>query len=524
MAPASLHRLPIEVLHMILGYLRFHCSGGRLPEPPDAYFCGDQQEPDQPAWYSLKLQPLVSLCLVSRRLCKVAQGFLYHDFMLGYGDSWRSELYTWDGRLTSFMRTVAHRRDLAAHVKRIYIHPYLLECFDEEKALDEHEAASEWPGSEWPGPGCPSTPMLHRAHPRQRISEDEARSALREVAHALKIRSLKQLSARDLVTVLILELPNLEHCSLQVGLYKEDVAPSRALQAAGISHLPIKTIDVSLRASSLEAHHHSLFYLDQRVGALLDVSQCLETLNLHMCYGSSTGLFPTLPNLKNLRLSFSRFSERNLRGLLSSCRSLRTFLYEATYAPYNPDVDLFRGYDHFQLSDAVKYLSLHRETLESVHLDLRKRGLTFSPPVPRAIFSLKKFTVLKDLFLNLDEFHTRFMAADPLGDQELLVQILPSSIVSLNLAGSITEELPRLEESLFGLAHAVSHGQFPKLKQVRWDEKEKLNDELGVRSMFATAGVNFDYNRWPMSMTTLGDGDWSPQPNYYNIFSEDPDL
>lgn len=513
MAPASLHRLPTEVLHLILGHLRFPAEG--YSEPPDAYFCGDQQEPDQPSWYSLKLQPLVSLCLVSRRLRSIAQPILYHSFMLGYGDSWRSNFYTWDGRLASFMRTVAQRRDLAALVRRIYIHPFLLESFGEERII---QADCIWG----------SVHRVGRAYPRQFFSENEAQAVLRVVADALKIEELQQLSARDLVTVLLLELPNLEHCSLQVGPYKEEAVPSAGIRAAGISHLPIKTIDVSLRAFDLEASRGCLFYIDQRVGALLDVSQRLETLNLHMCYGSSTGLFPTLPNLKNLRLTFSRLSERNLQGLLSSCRSLRTFLYEATYAPYNPDVDMFRGYDHFQLPNALKYLSSHCESLELLHLDLRKRGLTFSPPEPRASFSLKKFTALKDLFLNLDEFHSRFMAADPSGDRELLVQILPSSIVSLNLAGIITEELPRLEESLFGLAHAVLQGQFAELKEVRWDEKEKLNDELGVRSLFATAGVSFDYNRWSMSKTPFGDGGGSPsKPTYYNWISEaeeEPEL
>ncbi|KAL5362316.1 hypothetical protein BJX96DRAFT_100120 [Aspergillus floccosus] len=514
MAPASLHRLPIEVLHIILGHLGFHCSGERPPEPPDAYFCGEQQRSDQPSWYSLKLQPLVSLCLVSRRLRNIAQHILYHEFMLGYGDSWRSELYTWDGRLTSFMRTVAQRRDLAALVRRIYIHPYLLESFGEERIIEEH---------------CGNAPiwLVARAHPRQFIGENEAQAALREVAHALKIEELQQLSARDLVTVLLLELPNLEHCSLQVGPYKEEIVRSAALRAARISHLPLKIMDVSLRASELEVFHGSLFHIDKRVDALIGVSTRLETLNLHMCYGFSKGPCPPLPNLKNLRLTFSRLSERDLKELLSSCRGLHSFFYEATDAPCDPNTEPLRGHNHFRLSHAVKYLSHHCETLRLLHLDLRKRGLTSYTPEPRANSRLKKFTALEHLFLNLDEFHTHFMAAETSGDRELLVELLPPSIVSLDLAGHITEELPRLKESLWGLAHAVSCGQFPELKQVRWDESEKLNDELGVRGIFTTAGVSFDYDSWPMSMSTLGDRQSSPHPNYMNPWppiEDDPDL
>jgi hypothetical protein len=412
------------------------------------------------------------------------------------------------------MRTVAYRRDLAALVRRIYIHPYLLDYSGEKKIVDK------------PCGNAPPWPVARRG-PRRFISENEAQAALREVADALKIEELLQLSARDLVTVLLLELPNLEHCSFQVGLYLGEIVTPAGLRAAQISHLPLKIMDVSLRASEEEAFHGSLFHIDQRVGALLDVTPCLETLNLHMCYGSFTGSFPTLPNLKSLCLTFSRLSERNLHGFLSSCRGLRTFSYEAIYAPYSPNDNPFRGHDHFRLSDAVRYLSLHSDTLEFLHLDLRKRGLTFYPPEPRAVLSLKKFTVLKHLFLNMDEFHSQFMAADPSGDPELLVQILPSSIASLHLAGHITEELPRLEKSLFGLAHAVSLGQFPRLQEVLWDENEKLNDEAGVRGVFTNAGVSFDYHSWPMSISTLGERQRSPHPNYIDPWppiEDDPHI
>lgn len=47
---------------------------------------------------------------------------------------WRSTLYTWDGWLTPIMRTAAPRQDLAALVKRVYIHSYLLEFVGVEEA------------------------------------------------------------------------------------------------------------------------------------------------------------------------------------------------------------------------------------------------------------------------------------------------------------------------------------------------------------------------------------------------------
>ncbi|KAB8211949.1 hypothetical protein BDV34DRAFT_62485 [Aspergillus parasiticus] len=511
MTLGALDCLPREIFDLVLGYLASRKHG---PEPPDAYFRahGDSQESDQPSWYSLKLQTLASLCLVCRHLCRAVQPILYQEFMLGYGDSWRSDLYTWHGRLSSFMRTVAYRRDLAALVKRIYIHPYLLEIFGEEKEVlvfDWKRHKKNW--------------KFIRRHPRGYIGEDEARSTLQELTQALGIERLQQLSAGDLVTVLITELPNLEQCSIQLGPYNDEIVRSSALQAADISHLPLRTIDICLRATVTEAHCKGLFNLRWCAEPLLSVSTNLETLNLHMCNGiSPKAPFPSLPNLKTLRLTYSRLGEWDLEGLLSSCTGLRNFFYEATsglwpqdrYGPASYDCS-----DHFQLANAVKYLSRHT-MLETIHMDLRWRGHSPYRPQPRAVFSFRHFPALKHLFLNLDEFHSQFWAGDPEQDSELLVQLLPQSIGSFHLAGHITDDLYRLEKSLLGLVHAVSRGQFPGLEEVRWDQNEELSSECEcrVRKVFTEAGVSFHYDSWPTTSTTFGDGGGLPAPNYKNPF------
>ncbi|KAG2019463.1 hypothetical protein GB937_005010 [Aspergillus fischeri] len=172
------------------------------------------------------------------------------------------------------------------------------------------------------------------------------------------------------------------------------------------------------------------------------------------------GLISSLPNPKTLRLTFSRLGELNLEGLLSSCNGLRSYYSEATNCPFTGYNGSYDRSDHFQLSNAVRYLSRH----------------------------------------------------------------LPPSITSLHLSGHIADELPRLEESLLGLAHAASSGQSPGLAQVRLDQKEKLHSECIVRAMLAAAGVSFGYDRWPMSKSTLGDGGQSPSPNYLNAYPlPDPD-
>jgi hypothetical protein len=77
------------------------------------------------------------------------------------------------------------------------------------------------------------------------------------------------------------------------------------------------------------------------------------------------------------------------------------------------------------------------------------------------MFSFREFRLLKHLFLNLDEFNTRFWGGSLEEDSQLLINLLPPSIESLHLAGRILDEHPRLEKSLLGLAEASLASNFP---------------------------------------------------------------
>ncbi|KAJ5131101.1 uncharacterized protein N7515_007140 [Penicillium bovifimosum] len=538
--PATLDHLPVEILHMILAHLGIDCRYTDQLEPPDTPH-RFSQTPDQPSWYSLKLQPLLSLCLVSKRLCNVFQPILYQEFMLGCGDSWCSELYTWDGRLLSFLRTVARRRDLAGFVKRIRIVPHLLQAsceYLEKKERDRHGIWKErgaryqmLDGKILTSPVPPqidmSRPMTSNCHglwteaipsegPELRIFilEEEAHDTLHELAVALGIKKPEQLSAKHLITLLIAALPKLEHCSLLVGPYRDKMCShSGPLSAAGISRLPLRTLNVGFLLKK-----HEDFELDCTVRALLEVSPCLETLNLHRCNGTGQQVaLPFLPSLKHIRIVCSRLNEQALDNILNSCDSLCNFVYEAKKPFFNPSNGLPENEwdcsDHFQLCNAAGYLSRHYKTLESVHIDLRYRG--GDPAVPSS-FSFRELTALKHLFLNLDEFHSRFFMPR-CTDEQILVQILPSGISSLHLAGQIGEDLPRLEKSLLGLAEAAIEGQFKNLKEVRWDRAAKLNAENVVMSLFADAGVDFAYDSWPgTSLSFYESASIPPLANFKN--------
>jgi len=228
--------LPTETLQLIFSTFCLHCRDREKPQSraPDASLHGTEQHRDKRSWYSLDCHVLFSLCLVSRRFRNIAQAILYHEFVPGYRDSWRSTMYTWDGRLTSFMRTMAQRQDLAALVKRIYIHPYLLIS----------------------------------------ISDEDAQDALKQAAHAPRIESWQRLSSDKLVTILLANLPNLDHPIFEPGLFPFESIRSSVLHTAGLSELPSGTVNISMHASSQS--HYSRFYQDSNVGAIFELATALR--------------------------------------------------------------------------------------------------------------------------------------------------------------------------------------------------------------------------------------------------------
>ncbi|KAL4902924.1 hypothetical protein BDW74DRAFT_180223 [Aspergillus multicolor] len=491
--PAGLELLPIEILHMVLGYLDIDYTGKLPPGPPDTYFRGDQQKSDQPSWYSLKLQPLLRFCLISKCMYNVIQPLLYQEFMLGYGDSWRSDQYTWGGRLVSYIRTVALRRDLAALVKRICIHPFLLQGFYEGKKISRQHVF--W-GSEFMQ--CLAEPAL--------FSENEVQDAYRQLTAALKTqRIMERLSAADLVTVLITLLPNLQHCSIQVDTVHNEIVRAGGFRMAGVSSLPIKTLDLTHSAAGNSRVR--LFDLGRRAGAFLAVCPGLETLNLHMCGWVSQ--IPPLPNLKILSLTFSQLTAKDLERLLSCCTGLRSFTFEGDWRIFGYWFEAHSsGIDNFLPSDAVRSLRRHKETLESVHLDLRnrepRRPIYNSPEGP---FNFRDFPVLQHLFINGDEFRPQYWEGIE-DDQILLTQALPSSLVSLHLAGFYGSDT-RLENAVLGLAEAVLNGRFLNLKEINWDSDAKLGPDSMVMDKLAATGVSFGYESWPLTKSTLGYGDYN---------------
>lgn len=316
MAP-NLSTLPVETPSLILSNLCLHCSKEHDYESPDGYFgCKThEQQPDQPSWYSRDYrQTLHSVCLVSKRMASIAQILLYHEFVPGYGDAWKSTQFSWDGRLSSFLRTVASHRNLAAQVKRIYIHPYLLEAVTEEEAqvtLEEALDVAAVPGSS------------------VQLSE-----YLGVFAEMYEQRAYMSGPTRrpgwKLLGMLLTLAPNLERLSIQVE--GPGCVPAAAFSAlhglsrSGAVLSNLKTLDFCPRSKGW------VFFLKHHAEGILEAVAAskgsLSTLNLHMCGGIGQ---VNLQGLQALRLTHSRLYDKELSLLLDSCKApgLKSFYYEA---------------------------------------------------------------------------------------------------------------------------------------------------------------------------------------------------
>jgi hypothetical protein len=316
MAP-NLSTLPVETLSLILSQFCLHCSKEHDYDSPDGYFrrTAHEQQPNQPSWYSHNCRrTLHSMCLVSRRLTLIAQPILYHEFIPGYGDAWRSSRFSWAGRLASFLRTIATRPDLAALVNRIFINPHLLRAVSEEEAQAILEKV------------IPPVTALGAS-----VQLSEYLDPFDKFQKGIDLKGAN-LAGWKLVGALLALVPNLERLSLQVkdlgGVPTTAFAALRsALGSSSLMFSKLTTLDVCPYSEG-----SWLFGLEYHANGVVDAVEAykgsLSTLNLHGC--CRIGL-SNLPSLQTLRISNSRFGYVNLAASLRFCITpgLKSFFYEA---------------------------------------------------------------------------------------------------------------------------------------------------------------------------------------------------
>ncbi|KAF5004834.1 hypothetical protein FDECE_8678 [Fusarium decemcellulare] len=492
----SLADLSTEILLQICRHFCLHCQDEYSEAWDTRPLCyqrrREEQKRDAKSWYSLNRHALFSLSLASKRLRNIAQPILYHEFVLGYDDSWRTDCYSWNGRLASFVRSITRNPDLASLVKVVHIDTLLLksQTSEENRAVIQETASSlgidlpsawrqrvekipgvmKWGFSCWPS--AYQLFMLSKPDGKADLNKEERWNL------AIEFHQGHQLGPSwmngEIVAMLVAQLPNLDRLSLpgSSDCWSRRGFPDTALPALNVSTLGLKTLDLGVRAN-----------------ALIQVATGLETLNLHQYEFWPD--FPQMPNLKTLRITEGRFSAYNLKMLLSACTGgLRCFEYETaanTPPPPGPSDN------HFHVSEAILHLQMHKNTLQTVHLDVR--GQKNSVGMIGWDVDFKDFTALEHLFLG-----TRMICSQKfLHEQDFpvshgLIRLIPPSIVSLSVTQ--TRNRNRLESGLEGLANWMNlhPGAFPRLKWVRCG-----GEATTIGSLFSVAGVDFGHKIWSLS-------------------------
>ncbi|KAL2689039.1 hypothetical protein Neosp_003090 [[Neocosmospora] mangrovei] len=391
---ASLQNLPAEVLSEILGHFCAHCRG-ESQELVGVAFKRENPGPKldraERSWFALDRVALSSLSISCRALRPLAQSILHHEFVLGSGDSFSLRTDDFDNRLAPFMRTVVRRRDLAARVHKVTIHPLLgmsasvneLRDLLLESAralgIDLVQAWKRRADEASAAIGTGRRDRWHQTHDKilRNFLKPRANARLRGRLDSSGFSMDFNLLSGELITMFIALLPNMDHLSLwQDQKSPPDLHPE-AFWALGITGLPkLKTLET-------DANPHNLLALSPR----------LETLNVREHLSSPNQDFD-LPNLKTLRFAGMTCKKYSLSGVLpiiSRCTGdLRAFLYEEQkLAAYGRDPDTLTP------SQVVDALKPHRKTLETLHLDFRDIYDTHEPNL--AFFGLNDFSSLQRL-------------------------------------------------------------------------------------------------------------------------------
>lgn len=294
----TLCSLSNELILLILSKFCLHCRQGPH-ETPHVYFPATGQPRDEPSWYALDISALYSMSLVSRRLSPLAQEILYHDFIPGYGDSWYADAYDFDRRLANFLRAVARNPDRAASVKRLHISIKLLAGISKDSAEAVLQDATQLRG----------------------IDASAFVAPFRELRYPFR-PDLYQPSGDELLGLLLAFLPHLRTLSFRSSAPLKGI-PASALRAAGVSTLPIETLEIMCCYETLGSRLDGIVEL---------ASPTIRNLYIDICDGFGFNLLTrrgSFPNLRNLCIANSRLNGSDLASFLSRYDSLETFSYES---------------------------------------------------------------------------------------------------------------------------------------------------------------------------------------------------
>lgn len=403
----------------------------------------------------------------------VAQHVLHHEFILGYAHLEEPVAYSWRGRLTSFIRTVATRRDLAALVNTACLNPSLLSGVELGDACAVMRHAAD----------ALQVDLAEVWEKRRMNVQEQSRNVFSELHQHLFIGHFDgvgqiddpfNLYRRDVVSgllaVLFALLPNLKHLAFRTGAGIFAYAPAAAMSALGVSKLPLRTLETGFPPKYLSRSTQDLEHLT------LDCVHRLEEFDF--------------PRLKSVCLRGLCVREEDFDRIVESCPdSLSSFTYETGRA-LETDIRVVKPLY------AVAHLSKFRGTLESLRLDIRFTTLVFYRTRMDNLAGLEHFTALESLFLTTNVI---YHGNNPeLADQDSLVNVLPPSIVSLTLAKTTLRIHQRLRQGLLGLAEHRRRNpeRFCKLKLVQCDAEEVCLDSY-VKEALGEVSIDLEYEEFP---------------------------
>ncbi|KAI1169855.1 hypothetical protein F4777DRAFT_592386 [Nemania sp. FL0916] len=444
----TLMDFPNEVLLLILGNFCLHCR--ETQNTPHAYFQSQQQDRQGPSWYLVDCQTLHSVSMVSRRLRDLAQPILYHEFSLGYGDSWCTDGFTWSRRLIPFLRTVALRRDLAAAVRRVYLRHDLMAFLDKEAVNATMELVAQARGLQ----------LLEFLRPFRDLW--------------MESHDWYQRSGDELTGLLLCCLPNLTMLGFSTDLPYRGI-PASSLKVSGITRIPIQTLDIQRGRIEMGRVFDGVFEM---------ASSSLETLNLNSCDSTALmSLSRQLPKIQHLCLSNSLVKHLGFGSIFFNHTGLKTFAYDAR--KLNP-LDLRLPPDTFE------YLFRNKNSLTTIRLNIQYNQVaTFAndPNFTERIPSFQDFPILRNLLLSSILIYST--VGESTTDRDVLVTLLPRSIVSLHIVDTIGIPMfSRLTNGLLRLAEAVSAGEFPSLSELKCDTVKPMGSSK-IHEAFSHRGVRF---------------------------------
>ncbi|KAI0176856.1 hypothetical protein BJ166DRAFT_9580 [Pestalotiopsis sp. NC0098] len=447
--PATFQSLPREILRNI--FINF-CDHYDLNEEALDQAFPTLSDP-------LNQHTLFSLCLVARSFQDVAQVLLYRRFLSRDGkkepnDQANIIVERLNSQLGSFLRTVTERPDLAALVKGVTCNAYYASL----------------------------APVQASTHPWKTIA------------------------------FIVNKLPNLEQYSVDF---------------LGALPFYFRQIEASRGRTSIDVFEYFFNLLK-----CSDIEEAVQvtgvpTLNLRMsdsafrCFGTEQSTSTKL-RISTLRIVDSRIHRVMLDAILSRCTDLKTFTYKAhkldgnSLSQLGPDFPinaLPADQPQFDQLDASESLAVHKDTLMTLHLDMRQKVFGRQP---RAGSSLASFTALQSLLV--DSFFVCSKRDDRSASPQWLVEMLPPNLVSLELVGCPGKALPVFAKMFVALIDAIRKGRFQALKHIDYSASsvsilgaDTCFDDLAVAEKFAELGVAFTYNRLPFDdseLATAGDRAW----------------